>query len=159
MTTAIVDNTVLSNFAHVEKPELLRVTFDSLVVVQAVMDELAEGVRLGRVPLVDWSWLPTIELTAEEQAKAEELGQSLGKGEAACIALAQSHGWMVLTDDRDARQVARDAGVAVSGTLGALMNLVRADVLSFPDGDTLLAEMMRHGYHCPISSLSELEDE
>jgi predicted nucleic acid-binding protein len=40
MTTAIVDNTVLSNFAHVGRPDLLRVTFDSLVVVQAVMDEL-----------------------------------------------------------------------------------------------------------------------
>jgi predicted nucleic acid-binding protein len=159
MTTAIAENTVLSNFAHIEKPELLRAAFDSLVVVKAFMDELAEGVRLGLVPLVDWGWLPTVELTAEEQAKAEELGQTLGKGEAACIALAQSRGWMVLTDDRDARETARDVGVALSGTLGALMNLVRANVLSIPDGDELLNQMKQHGYRCPINSLAELDDE
>lgn len=95
MTTAVVDNTILSNFAHVEKPELLRAAFDK---------------------------------------------------------------WMVLTDDRDARQTARNAGVLVSGTLGALMNLVHHEIVTLTDCDVLLAQMKRHGYHCPINSLSELDD-
>jgi len=152
MITAVVDNTVLSNFAHVEKPGLLREAFDSLAVPRAVVDELAEGERLGRVPAVDWSWLSIIDLTAEETFNADEFGQTLGRGEAACIALAQSREWMVLTDDRDARQAARAAGILVSGTLGALMNLVRHETLSVVEGDALLRQMKRHGYRCPIDS-------
>lgn len=158
MTTAVVDNTVLSNFAHIEKPELLRAAFDKLVAPRAVMDELAEGERLNRVPPVNWSWLPNAVLTTEEHSKAEALGQLLGRGEAECIALAQSRKWMVLTDDRDARQAARAAGVSVSGTLGALMNLVHLKIATIDEGDIFLAEMKQHGYRCPIVSLTELDD-
>jgi len=159
MITAVVDNTVLSNFAHVERPALLRAAFDSLVAPRAVMNELADGVRLGRVPAVDWTWLRIIDLTTEEQSKAEVFKQMLGRGEAECIALAHARKWMVLTDDRDAREAAREAGVLVSGTLGALMNLVRSENVTLDEGDTLLADMKQRGYRCPITSLKELDDE
>ena len=46
--------------------------------------------------------------------------------------------------------------IAVSGTLGALMNLVRARVLSLADADQSLAVMKQQGYRCPVNSLSEL---
>ena len=39
MITAVVDNTVLSNFAHVEKPGLLCEAFDGLAVLRAVIGE------------------------------------------------------------------------------------------------------------------------
>lgn len=159
MTTSVVDNTVLSNFAHVEKPEFLRSAFDNLVVPQAVIYELVEGERLRRVPTVDWSWLTVAELTTDEQACAAELGQTLGQDEAACIALAQSREWMILTDDRDARRAASEAGVLVSGTLGALMNLVRAKAVTLVEGDELLGKMKQHGYRCPVDSLQELLDD
>jgi predicted nucleic acid-binding protein len=159
MTTVIVDNTVLSNFAHVEQPQLLGEAFDNPVTVRAVMDELTEGVRLERLPSVDWRDVPVIELTSDEQTSADLFGQRLGRGEAECIALAQSRQWMVLTDDRDARAAAREAGVIVSGTLGALMNLVEGGTLSLPQADHLLALMKQHGYRCPIDSLSELNED
>ena len=107
MTTVVVDNTVLSNFTHVEQPKLLRAAFDNPVTVRAVMDELIEGIRLDRLPPVDWGDIPVIELTADEQESADVIGQRLGRGEAACIALARSRQWIVLTDDRDARAAAR----------------------------------------------------
>lgn len=156
MTAAVVDNTVLSNFAHIHMPELLREAFDRLVTSPAAMRELAEGVRLGRVPSADWTWLTGLELTAEEQSQVDGYRQRLGQGEAECIALAQSHAWIVLTDDRDARQAAREAGLMVSGTLGALMNLAQQEIVTITEGDTMLAEMRRHGYQCPVESLSEL---
>jgi predicted nucleic acid-binding protein len=62
----------------------------------------------------------------------------------------------MLTDDRDARRAARETGLMVSGTLGALMNLVRANVLSLAEADKFLATMKRSGYRCPVNSLSEL---
>ena len=159
MTVAVIDTTVLSNFAHVKQPLLLRQAFDHLVVPTAVMDEWREGVRLGVVPLVEWTWLSEIELTAAEQLVADEFGETLGRGEAACLALASSHGWMVLTDDQNARKAARNAGLIVSGTLGALMNLIHLKVITVAEGDLLLSEMMLRGYHSPVDSLSELDSD
>lgn len=157
MTEAVVDNTVLSNFAHIEQPQLLEAAFDQPVTAHAVMDELEVGVRTTRIPSVDWSWLPVIELTDDERVTTERLNRTLGRGEAACIALATSRHWVILTDDRDARRAAREAGLIVSSTLGALMNLVRGKTLSLAEADKFLAIMKRSGYHCPVNSLSELD--
>jgi len=155
----VVDATVLSNVAYVERPELLRQAFDSLVAPAAVMAEWREGVRLGRVPAVEWPWLPEIELTAAERLAAEEFGHTLGQGEAACLALASSRGWMVLTDDQNARKAARKAGLVVSGTLGALMNLYHLKIISVAEGDLPLSGMMLRGYRSPVDSLSELDSD
>ena len=62
MKTVVIDNTVLSNFAHVKQPQLLGLAFDNSVTVPAAMNKLAEGVRLEHVPDVDWSWLLVIKL-------------------------------------------------------------------------------------------------
>ena len=158
MTTVVIDNTVLSNFAHIQQPSLLGKAFDKPVTVRAVIEEWHVGVQFERVPPVDWGWMPLIELTAAEQSLAEQLGKTLGRGESACIALAQTRRWIVLTDDRDARRVARAAGITISGTLGALMNLVRGHVLSLTEADVFLNMMKQHGYRSPVSSLSELDN-
>lgn len=159
MTTSVVDNTVLSNFAHVNRPELLQAAFDELAIPPAVREELAEGERLARVPTVDWDWLTVIELTPEEKARSDQLGQVLDFGEAECIAVAEARHWIVLTDDRDARHLAQSLGVYISGTLGALVNLVKQGTLTLIHADELLAEMRQHGYRSPVTSLSELENE
>jgi predicted nucleic acid-binding protein len=62
-----------------------------------------------------------------------------------------------LTDDRDARRAAQEAGLIVSGTLGALMNLVRGSTLSLAEADEFLATMKRRGYRSPVNSLTELD--
>jgi predicted nucleic acid-binding protein len=156
MISSVIDNTVLSNFAHIQQPRLLATALDQPVTVGAVMTELMAGVELKRIPTVDWTWLPIIELTDEERASAEKLNQTLGRGEAQCIALAASRSWMILTDDRDARRAAHDLGITVSGTLGALMNLVQGQALLLAEADRLLTVMKQHGYHSPVNSLSEL---
>lgn len=157
MTAAVIDNTLLSNFAHIQRPKLLATAFDQPVTVPAVMAELEVGVQTARIPAVDWRWLPVIELTDEEHTLAESLNQTLGRGEAECIALATSRQWIILTDDRVARRRAREAGLIVSGTLGALMNLVRVNALSHAEADAFLATMKQNGYRCPVNSLSELD--
>jgi predicted nucleic acid-binding protein len=158
MTVILVDTTVLSNFAHVKRPTLLLVAFENLSAPHSVMEELAEGEKSGRVPQCDWSGVSIVDLSPEESAYAAALRQTLGKGEADCIAIARTRGGIVLTDDRDARRVAQAVGVDLSGTLGALVNLVDQGTLSIAQADELLAEMQRHGYHSPVNSLSELED-
>lgn len=63
-----------------------------------------------------------------------------------------------MTDDREARTTAQSLGVAVSGTLGTLANLVRGKAITLAEADTLLLQMMRHGYRSPVQTLSELLD-
>lgn len=54
MTTAVVDTTVLSNFAHIEQPRLLASAFDQPVTVDAVLAELTIGMASGRIPTLEF---------------------------------------------------------------------------------------------------------
>jgi predicted nucleic acid-binding protein len=112
MMLAVADTTVLSNFVHIGKPELLVSAFDSLVTVRAVMTEIEAGTKLGKIPGTDWTWLVVAELTQDEMRRFEALNQTLGRGEAACLALAEARQALVLTDDRDAR---RGQPLSISG--------------------------------------------
>lgn len=92
MIAAVFDTTVLSNFAHIHQPHLLRLAFDTPVTVKAVVTEWTAGIGSGRIRDVNWTWLPTIELTPQELTKAENLCLTLGRGEAQCLALAEGRG-------------------------------------------------------------------
>ncbi len=81
---------------------------------------------------------------------------SLDKGERACIALALRLTAVVVTDDRDARRVARSLGLEISGTLGALCNLVNHGHLTVEAADKLLTKMLSKGYRSPVTSIKTL---
>lgn len=114
------------------------------------------GVHLGLVPAGDWSWLTILDLTEREQAQANEIGRELGPGEAACIAAAVSRGFLMLSDDWEARALGRSLSLEVSGTLGVLDRLIFKQILRLEEGDALLAEMVRRGFRSPYRSLREI---
>lgn len=151
----LADTTVLSNFAQVKRPDLLRQAFPDLAAPTQVREELAVGEKLGVVPPCDWSWLKIIELTDSEQVRAVELRKYLQAGEAACIAMVAARGGRLLTDDRAARHMAGTLGITVSGTIGVLIRLWRRGILVAEQGDALLSEMIGHGYRSPILSIRE----
>ena len=156
MPVSLADTTVLSNFAQIGRPDLLRRAFPGLTTPEAVREELAKGERLGLVPVCDWSWLTAVELTGAEQARAADLERHLQAGEAACIAVTEHRGGLLLTDDGAARRLAESLGVEISGTIGVLVKLLRRKILPLEQGDNLLAEMMARGYRNPVRSLREL---
>ena len=49
----LVDNTVLSNFAKVNRLDLLRKAFDRVYVTKQVLEEFRLGVKRGVLPNVD----------------------------------------------------------------------------------------------------------
>lgn len=156
MSLFLADTTVLSNFAHTGRQDLLRRLFPELSAPRAVREELSAGERLGRIPVGDWSWLEFVDLSETERLRAADLERYLQAGEAACLAVAEARGGLVLTDDSAARRMAGALKLKLSGTIGALVDLVRREILSLPQADALLAEMVARGYRSPVRSLREV---
>jgi predicted nucleic acid-binding protein len=71
-TLYVVDNTVLSNFAHIERPDLLQIALAGRgVITGTVRQELEVGEMSGSLPRCDWRWLPIIELSKAERELAD----------------------------------------------------------------------------------------
>ena len=156
MRAALADTTVLSNFAHIERPDLLRALFSPLLVPHSVLEELMNGERRALIPKCSWDWLDVVVPTASEKALAGELRRSLGPGEADGLAVAKSRNLLILTDDLDARQCAVSFGLDLAGTLGCLRDLVKHSILDMSAADRFLARMRERGYRSPVFSLRDL---
>ena len=78
---SLLDNTVMSNFAVIERPDLLPTAFGSkLATSQQAFDELQADVRLGKLPSLDWSWLPVWTLEEGEGPYYHRLLSRLNAG-------------------------------------------------------------------------------
>lgn len=153
----LLDNTVLSNFSVIERPELVQIALaETAATVEEAYAELQTGIQRGKLTLCDWSWLQVFRLSDAERALYQRLRQRLNAGEAACLALGAIRRYLVFTDDRDARKMAAEIQVPVSGTLGLLVRLIDQEHISLPDGDALLNRMIAARYRSPITSLAEI---
>jgi predicted nucleic acid-binding protein len=152
-----LDATVLTNFALVNRPDLIsRLWAGIAVTTSATMGEYQAGVVSRQFPENCWVDLPTIALSMEEVELAARLSSSLGEGERTCIALAKSRGGSLATDDLAARRTARQFGIPITGTLGILVACVRRGLLSKLEANQLLTWMVAEGYHSPVDSLDDL---
>lgn len=104
----LLNNTVLSNFSAIGRPDLVRLAFPSetIATVRAVLAEHERGIQSQRFPPADWAWLTIIIPTATEEREAQALRDHLGQGEADCLAVAKARKTRFATDDRDARRTA-----------------------------------------------------
>jgi len=158
MPIALLDTTLLSNFAQVRRPDLLRAALGpDAATTPAILAELHAGESLGLVPACDWIWLQVLEPTDDERRVAAELARQLDPGEAECLAVALSRDCRFLSDDFAARRMAELKSLAVSGTLGVLARLIEASLLSLAEADDLLVQMIDHGYRSPVRSLESLQ--
>ena len=153
----LVDNTVLSNFALVHKIQLLTTALaGEATTTSQVIEEFRAGIANGRLPETKIDWLGVIELDAEESSYFQRLLSRLNAGEAACLAIAAKRNAQLLTDDRDARKLAAQLKVPVSGTIGILLRLVQIDVLTYDDANEILRLMIDKGYRSPVQKLEDL---
>ncbi len=157
MPVVLLDTTLLSNFAHVWRPDLLPLALgQDIATTPLSIAELRTGEALGLVPTCDWSWLTVLQPTDAENAIAKGLGDQLDSGEAECLAVAQVRNCKFLSDDLAARRLALHRKLTVSGTLGVLLHLVRMKLLTLTEADELLTVMIGHGYRSPVRSLEVL---
>ena len=153
----VLDNTVLTNFALVNKADLVLCVWPTAVCTTPfVLQEYRVGVDRGTVPANAWEELIVATLTEEETAKMSDFLPRLGRGERSCLAVAVCRQGLLATDDLDARREAGRHGVPVSGTIGILVLCVRRSFLSLKEANALLVEMMARGYRSPIDCLDQL---
>ncbi len=159
----VVNATVLSNLSRVDRLGILKELYGNIVIPIQVYEEILQGISEG------YSFLETVDKVAEEgwtvfEAPTSKEGRkcfkellvSVGYGEAAGIAVAKEQGLLFFSDDKKARQVAKEQGLGVSGTLGTLKLAVEAGMISIEEADKVLGEMIRGGYRSPIESMKEL---
>ncbi len=156
--TILLNNTLLSNFSVIARPDLVQVAFESELVAttEAVMAEHNKGVAEGHLPECDWSWVKLLTMTQAEQGDFDQFSRQLGKGESACLTLAKTRGMKFATDDWDARRRGQRLGIPITGTIGVLAILVKDEKLNFAEADVLLHQMIRAGFHAPVKSVKEI---
>ena len=160
----VVNATVLSNLARVDRIRILKELFDRIIIPMQVYEEILRGIEAG------YAFLKTVDEIVEEEnwmnleplkGKKERrlfkgLLETVGYGEAAAIAIAKERALLFASDDKVARKTAKGHGVKVSGTLGILQIAIEKGKLLTEEADEALQGMIQGGYRSPIRSMKEL---
>ena len=118
----VADTSPLNYLVWIEAVHILPKLFGKVIVPPEVCAEL----RAGDAPSVVRAWANDLPRWIEVQTPDAELRddprwRSLDLGERAALALATAHQpSILLIDERSGSEIARGAGLAVTGTLGVL---------------------------------------
>jgi predicted nucleic acid-binding protein len=156
----VLDNTVLTNLAVVDRADLVkRLWPKAACTTPAILDEYRAGAVSGSVPADAWVDLAVVTMSEEETALTASFSTRLGAGERSCLAVAVCRGGLLASDDLDARRIARQQNVPLTGTVGILGLCVRRGYLSREEANGLLTEMIAVGYHSPVDSMDQVVED
>jgi predicted nucleic acid-binding protein len=165
--SVIANTTVISNFSSINHLDLLRRLFGALYLSTEVYEEIRIGLEEGYQfyagidqmihPFVHDGWIRLTSMADQaEIALYGELPSRLHRGEASCLVIARHRGWMLLTDDRAARDEGNRLGIMVSGSVGCLVLAVERGLWTLEQANVWLGEMIRQGYRSPVNDLTSL---
>ncbi|MBN9690820.1 MAG: DUF3368 domain-containing protein [Verrucomicrobia bacterium] len=131
----VADTSPLIALSRVQRLDLLREMFGTLLLPDAVWNELTgEGMeRPGAVSVLEAKWIER--KSVEDRALVSVLRRDLGAGESEAIALArETNGCVLLMDERLGRSVAKRLGLQVTGLVGVLVDARERGLLRDPKG-------------------------
>jgi predicted nucleic acid-binding protein len=130
--TVVSDTSPLNYLVLIDHQEILPVLFGHILIPEAVWHELRSPAAPQPVKTFLETWPRWLERRIVSQVPQDL--QQLDPGEQEAIALAQSVGAsLVLLDEKKGRQVARDLGFVVTGTLGVLDLAARRGLVDLVD--------------------------
>lgn len=137
-----IDANVAADFAVVGRLDILGTLFSGrLLASDFVVAELARaGIAIDGAEIVG---LPGEDLGLFQSLRDQH--RNLGLGELGTICVAKLRKAVVLTNDKEARKLAVELGVEVSGTLGVLKHTVTMRFLTGSDAIQLLDRMIEDG--------------
>lgn len=98
---------------------------------------------------IHWPAAQIVSLTTEAELQLfEDIRRNnppLGAGEVGAIVVCRLKGARLISNDRQARRVAEEFGIAVSGSLAVLRHAVESDLISGEEAVRILSEMIVAG--------------
>lgn len=118
--TFVSDTSPITNLAAIAHLDLLYQLYGTILIPEAVYEELTRFDVPGSMEVQTLSWIETVAVVNTELVVQLEL--ELDPGEAAAIALAvERQATLLMLDERRGRQVAARYGLRVQGVLGILL--------------------------------------
>lgn len=115
----ISDTSAITNLISIKQAKLLHQLFGTIVIPQAVHEELSDYERQKEY-LDQVAWLVVKEISATERLVNLQL--SLDAGEAEAIILAQqTNADLLIIDEKKGRKIAEEAGLKIIGLVGILV--------------------------------------
>lgn len=137
----VLDTSVLSNFAHVDRVGLL-CDLPRPATVAVVRAELESGREthpyLARALAVLGGPIPVCRPSSRAEQIEAELMETLDPGEAQVLAVAAATDGTAVTDDGDARSCASERAIPVTGSIGLLVRFVEDGRLTANTADDYL---------------------
>jgi len=159
----IADNTVLSNFASVDRLDLLEKVFGEIYITLEVYAEVDNGIKKGYLfqkqtkQIVDSGyWIHITSLKKKELNLYEELAKIVDFGEASCLAIAKERKWLFLTDDDKARTISKTNNIQLSGTVGVIRSAVIRNLIHLFEAEQIHQVMIKNGYYSPIKLIADI---
>lgn len=158
----VTDANIIINLIHAGRLALAgALAFYEFVVPEDVISEIADPAQREALEASITAGHFRRETIAAppELTRYVELRQIVGKGEAACLALAESRGWLIASDEkrRFRREVlARLGSGRLVTTAGLFLLAIRAGAMSVEEADEAKATLERHRFRMPFGSFREV---
>lgn len=158
----VTDANILINLLHIGRLSILgRLAQFEFVVPDEVVGEILNVDQAAALQAaIDAQHLARVSFQdTEELTEFAALASFLGKGESACLALAQQRGWWVASDEGGAfrREAQQRLGAGrLVNTPGILLSAIRAGVLTVDEADQAKAVLEQHRFRVRFGSFREL---
>jgi len=158
----VTDSNILINLAYINRLSLLdQLPPFSFVVPHEVIKEITDVAQSELVQgALNSGSLKQVQLhsIAELQIYAQ-LVRTLGSGEATCLALAESRGWLIASDEK--RKFYREATVRLGkdriiNTAGILLKAIKLNVLNVDEADGAKALLEQRRFIMKFTSFRDL---
>ena len=142
MRKVIANTTRLIALANIGRLELLHKLYGTVIVPQAVMDEIVRNPAKQRVHSSQWIQVETI----QDDSQKDIFRARLHAGEVEVMILARElDADLVLMDDEAAKKTAKFLGLKVTGTLGILLKAKKEGYLA--KVEPVMDELLRDGLY------------
>ena len=158
----VTDANILINLIHIGRLSILGALaqFEFVVPDEVVAEILNEEQAAALRAAIDASHLASVGFQDTEELTAfAALASFLGKGESACLALAQQRGWWVASDEGGAfrREAQQRLGPGrLINTPGLLLSAIRAGILTVDEADQAKAVLEQHRFRVRFKSFRDL---
>jgi predicted nucleic acid-binding protein len=144
MKVIVSDTTSLIALEGLQSFDLLCAVFKTVLIPQAVLNELCAGSHDITRKLNEAGCIEIIRLEPSEQLTSLRL--VLDPGEAEAITLALERQLPILIDERKGRAIAIQKHLTVTGFAGLLLLAVRKNVLSPANAQSMLDQAISNGF-------------